>query len=150
VSLHDINIASLIPHAGSMCLLDSVERYDAQCIACRASSHRDVHNPLRHADQLSVQAGIEYAAQAVAVHGALLAQQKSSQAITPQQGMIAVLTDVRWQMERLDDLPADLFIHAERLAELPQGLHYRFYLQCEQRSLLEGELIIALQTAVAA
>lgn len=149
MSLHDIDIASLIPHAGSMCLLASVEHYDAQRIACRAHSHRDLHNPLRHANQLSVQAGIEYAAQAVAVHGALLAQQKTAETLTPQQGMIAVLTDVRWQVERLDDLAADLLIRAERLAELPQGLHYQFSLHAESHTLLEGELIIALQTVAA-
>ena len=63
--LHDIDIASLIPHAGSMCLLDAVDTYDQQRIVCSASSHRATHNPLRHADQLSIQTGIEYAAQAV-------------------------------------------------------------------------------------
>ncbi|HRG50004.1 MAG TPA: hypothetical protein PKW02_03105, partial [Pseudomonadales bacterium] len=116
--LHDIDIASLIPHAGSMCLLNRIEHFDAQRIVCSASSHRDTHNPLRHADQLSVQAGIEYAAQAVAAHGSLLMRQQNPQA-APRGGMIAVLTDVRWQVERLDTVSDDLTISAERLAELP-------------------------------
>ncbi len=131
-----------------MCLLDRVEYYDAVQIVCCASSHRDVHNTLRHAGQLSAQAGIEYAAQTVSVHGGLLARQHEIQPV-PRQGMIAVLTDVHWQVERLDTLTDDLRIHAERLAELPQGLHYRFALQNNNHRLLEGEMIIALQTVAA-
>ncbi len=144
MSLTDINIATLIPHAGSMCLLDAVDTYDQQRIVCRASSHRAAHNPLRHSEQLSVQAGIEYAAQAVAVHGSLLARQHNPHA-APRSGMIAVLTDVRWQIERLDTVNGDLTISAERLAELPQGLQYRFALRAAEQELLCGEMIIALQ-----
>ncbi|MEZ5436241.1 MAG: hypothetical protein R3E67_06875 [Pseudomonadales bacterium] len=149
MSLHDENIATLIPHAGSMCLLSGIDFFDAQRIVCRASSHRDSHNPLRHADQLSTQAGIEYAAQAVAVHGGLLTRQVDTHA-APRGGMIAVLTDVRWQVERLDTLRADLTVSAERIAELPQGLQYRFALYAEQQELLSGEMIIALQAVEAA
>ncbi len=148
MSLTDIDIASLIPHAGSMCLLASIEKYDALHIVCRAHSHRDAHNPLRHAEQLSVQAGIEYAAQAIAAHGGLLARQRDAQA-SPRQGMIAVLTDVRWHVERLDTVADDLIISAERLAELPQGLHYRFALHSAHQTLLEGEMMIALQAVAA-
>lgn len=149
MSLTDIHIATLIPHAGSMCLLDAVDTYDQQRIVCRASSHRATHNPLRHADQLSIQAGIEYAAQAAAVHGSLLARQHNPQA-APRGGMIAVLTDVQRQIERLDTLTEDLLVFAERLAELPQGLQYRFALRAAERELLCGEMIIALQTAESA
>lgn len=149
MSLTDIHIATLIPHAGSMCLLDAVDIYDQQRIVCRASSHRVAHNPLRHADQLSIQAGIEYAAQAVAVHGSLLARQQNPHA-APRGGMIAVLTDVQWQVERLDTLTEDLLVFAERLAELPQGLQYRFALRAAAQELLSGEMIIALQTAESA
>jgi predicted hotdog family 3-hydroxylacyl-ACP dehydratase len=144
------DIHSLIPHAGSMCLLDCVAMFDATRIACHASSHRDPANPLRHNNQLSVQAGIEYAAQAVAAHGSLLARQQGD-TTSPRGGMIAVLTDVRWHVGRLDTLVADLTVTAEKLADLPQGLNYRFTLSAnnsvpaDQQTLLEGELIIALQ-----
>jgi predicted hotdog family 3-hydroxylacyl-ACP dehydratase len=56
-----------------MCLLDGVLEWDAQHIVCRASSHRDPANPLRVADTRPAACGIEYGAQAMAVHGALLA-----------------------------------------------------------------------------
>ena len=144
------DIHSLIPHAGSMCLLDCVAMFDATRIACHASSHRDPANPLRHNNQLSVQAGIEYAAQAVAAHGSLLARLHGD-TTSPRSGMIAVLTDISWHVDRLDTLVADLTVTAEKLADLPQGLNYSFALSADnsepadQQTLLEGELIIALQ-----
>ena len=118
-----------------MCLLDAVTAFEPSTIVCRASSHRRPDNPLREGDRLSVQAGIEYAAQAVAVHGSLLASQAGGPP-SPRQGMIAVLTDVSWQTDRLDTLEADLDIAAEKLGDLQQGLHYRFRLASAGRELL--------------
>lgn len=37
-------IAQRIPHAGSMCLLDALEAWDAEGLRCRATSHRDPAN----------------------------------------------------------------------------------------------------------
>ncbi len=65
------DIRSLIPHAGSMCLLDSVVAWTESEIRCRATSHLDPANPLRRDGRLSALSGIEYALQAAAVHGAL-------------------------------------------------------------------------------
>ena len=67
-------IAAHIPHQGSMCLLDAVLRWDTQHVACSATSHGDPSNPLRQFGRLGAACGIEYAAQAMAVHGALLAE----------------------------------------------------------------------------
>ena len=144
------DIHSLIPHAGSMCLLDCVAMFDGSRIVCHASSHRNLTNPLRHNNQLSVQAGVEYAAQAVAAHGSLLARQ-SGDASSPRGGMIAVLSNVSWHVDRLDNIATDLTITAEKLADLPQGLNYRFALSANNsepagsQTLLQGELIISLQ-----
>ena len=64
-----------IPHKGSMCLLDGVTQWSEAEIVCHATSHRDPGNPLRSVDRdvngLGITAGIEYAAQAMAVHGAI-------------------------------------------------------------------------------
>lgn len=137
------DIRSLIPHAGSMCLLERIESVDAGHITCTASSHRDPANPLRHQGILPVQAGIEYAAQAVAVHGGLQEARRAGD--RPRGGMIAVLTDVHWGVERLDDIAADLRVSAEKLADMADGLCYRFRVTAGSQDLLEGELIVALQ-----
>ena len=57
-----------------MCLLDAVLDWDDARITCRATSHADPANPLRADGRLGAANGIEYAAQAMAVHGALLAK----------------------------------------------------------------------------
>ncbi len=66
-------IAALIPHAGAMCLLDAVRFWDETTIVCTASSHHHPDNPLASHGTLDAVCGIEYAAQAMAVHGALTA-----------------------------------------------------------------------------
>ena len=55
-----------------MCLLDEVLSWDLQRISCRSASHRAADNPLRAHGRLGAACAIEYAAQTVAVHGALL------------------------------------------------------------------------------
>ena len=65
-------IARHIPHQDGMCLLDAVESWDEQRILCRSTSHRSPHNPLRSGERLSAICGVEYAAQSMAIHGALL------------------------------------------------------------------------------
>ena len=56
-----------------MCLLDEVLSWDATRIRCRSNTHRTADNPLRAHGRLGAACGIEYAAQAMAVHGALVA-----------------------------------------------------------------------------
>ena len=55
----EIDIAALIPHSGSMCLLDRVVEYDETQIHCRTGSHRDAANPLAVAGRLDTIAGAE-------------------------------------------------------------------------------------------
>jgi predicted hotdog family 3-hydroxylacyl-ACP dehydratase len=64
-------IEARIPHQGRMCLLDEVLDWNAQHIRCRTATHRAPDNPLRSHDRLGIACGIEYAAQAMALHGAL-------------------------------------------------------------------------------
>ena len=71
-------IAALIPHQGAMCLLEEVLSCDDDGIVCRAVSHRDAAHPLRDDGILPAVCGIEYAAQAMAVHGALMDRARRS------------------------------------------------------------------------
>ena len=64
-------IDALVPQQGAMCLLDEVVSFDDRSVVCRTSSHLAPGNPLRCDGRLPAIAGIEYGAQAMAVHGAL-------------------------------------------------------------------------------
>ncbi len=92
-----IDIAALVPHAGAMVLLDRVEAWDAGTILCRTRSHLDAANPLRRNGRLSSCCGLEYALQAAALHGALVAGGVAQRA-----GYVAALRGVMLAVERLD------------------------------------------------
>lgn len=129
-----------IPHQGSMCLLDVVTNWDAQHICCTASSHRDADNPLRAHDRLGVACGIEYAAQAMAAHGALLAVDEQP----PSAGYLASVRSVECQVTRLDDIGADLDIEAERLSGDDNLILYGFRVSAAGRDLLTGRATVVL------
>jgi len=144
--LEKSQIEMLLPHRGAMFLLERVIRFDADEIECIAASHRDSDNPLRHGNWLPAHAAIEYAAQAAGVHGGLLARHVQHDA-PAQMGYLAVVSNLHWQVERLDDLPGDLQIHARRTAVTPGGVAYRVEIEHQGRPIASGDLIIALATA---
>ena len=64
-------IAARVPHQGTMCLLDHVVRHGPDDIECVALLPAPADHPLVLDGELTVVHGIEYAAQSMAVHGAL-------------------------------------------------------------------------------
>ena len=66
-------ILELIPHKGTMCLLDEAVGWSDAKITCRARSHLSPDNPLRRNGGLAGLCGIEYGLQAAALHGAIVA-----------------------------------------------------------------------------
>jgi len=130
-----------IPHQGRMCLLDRVESWNEERIECRASSHRAADNPLRASGQLGAACGIEYAAQAMAVHGALLAPSGTSR---PQVGYLVSVRGARLHVSRLDDLAADLSIEASCLTRSENNVLYQFSVSAAGRLLLDGRAAVVL------
>ena len=135
-------LCGLIPHAGSMCLLDGVEQWDAGHIVCLSESHRDEANPLRSEGQLAAVHGVEYAAQAMAVHGGLLAREagKSNPA-----GFLAALRDVRLGTGRLDDKRGPLRVEANELMRSGGSFMYEFTVSAEGKELLAGRITVMTQ-----
>lgn len=134
-------IANHIPHQGSMCLLDNVEAWNQETISCRASSHRNIDNPLRAHDQLGIACGIEYAAQAMAVHGALLAPAESAR---PRVGYLVSVRAVTMAVTRLDDIHADLLIIANCIMSSENNILYQFSVSAADKILLEGRAAVVL------
>jgi predicted hotdog family 3-hydroxylacyl-ACP dehydratase len=108
---HD-DICAMIPHAGVMCLLDSVVSWDENTIVCQSLSHQNPQNPLNKNGKLSAIHAVEYAAQAMAVHGGLLARAKGEK-LRP--GYLAALKDVQLHMTHLDDISEPLTIKADQI-----------------------------------
>ncbi len=136
-------IAARIPHQGAMCLLDAVLEWSESAVACRAISHRGANNPLRAESRLGAANGIEYAAQAMAVHGALLAGSDGS----PRQGYLTSVRSVQLHVPRLDDLAGDLLVQAERLSGDANNILYHFSVSHAGRCLLEGRAAVVLDAS---
>jgi predicted hotdog family 3-hydroxylacyl-ACP dehydratase len=133
-------ISQKLPHQGRMCLLDQLVAWDPAQIICLSHSHQAADNPLRSQQQLAAICGIEYAAQAMALHGALL----QPEGHTPQRGFLASVRTVESLVARLDDIDAPLTIRAERQGGDPRMVIYHFSLHAEARLLLHGRASVIL------
>jgi len=146
-SLGHAEIAGLIPHAGTMCLLARVDAWDERRIRCVATNQQDVHHPLRSASGLLASASIEYAAQAAAVHGGLKAR-AAGRVAAP--GFLASARGVTLHRLRLDELAGELAVEAEHLAGDDRQLLYAFTLRHAGAPVAEGRLAVVLDTPLAA
>jgi predicted hotdog family 3-hydroxylacyl-ACP dehydratase len=135
-------IRTLIPHSGSMCLLDSVTEWDDRSIICSSNTHRDPANPLRRGGRLSAVHVFEYAAQAAAVHGGLRAR---SLGVTAPPGYLAALRDARLCVTHLDDVASPLQIRAHRLFGEAANTVYECQVSAGNILLAEGRITIMLR-----
>ena len=144
-TLDRAGIAARIPHAGAMCLLDALLSWNADEIVCRADHHNDPDHPLRLAAALPAACALEYASQAMALHGALCVA-----AHGPTPGFLASARGVRLHVMRLDDAPGPLQVRAQRLAGDDTQAMYRFeLLDAQARALVDGRATVMFGSALA-
>jgi predicted hotdog family 3-hydroxylacyl-ACP dehydratase len=135
-----------------MCLLDEVLAWDPTQIRCRSASHRAPDNPLRARGRLGAACAIEYAAQAMALHGALVASGNEDEA---RAGFLASVRAVRFAVLAIDDVPGDLICEATRVAGDRSTVVYAFKIQGATRPsgdleiLVSGRATIAIQDSAA-
>lgn len=130
-------IEKLVPHAGAMCLLDEVTHWDPVSIACTSAAPGPGH-PLARDRAVPAIAAAEYAAQASAVHGALLEQSSR-----PRAGMLATLMDVKLAARAIPEGGA-LAIQADLLSRSAAGCLYSFEVSTGGKPLAAGRLMVAL------
>jgi predicted hotdog family 3-hydroxylacyl-ACP dehydratase len=140
-------IEARIPHQGRMCLLDEVLEWNADHLRCRTGTHRALDNPLRAHGRLGIACGIEYAAQAMALHGALAGDTDASGGLRSRVGLLASVRDVRLYVSRLDDIQSDLICEATRLAGDGLTALYEFAVRDAVRHLLEGRASVVLDAS---
>ncbi|MES2385757.1 MAG: 3-hydroxylacyl-ACP dehydratase [Pseudomonadota bacterium] len=149
---HD-EIARRIPHQGDMCLLDAVSAWDDTRIQCLATSHRAPSNPLRAQGRLGAACGVEYAAQAMAVHGALVGESLAGggdAGAAPRAGYLASIRSVSLHVDRLDTLAAPLLISAERITGDSNTVLYSFSLTAGDTALISGRAVVVLNASALA
>ena len=129
----------LIPHRDAMCLLDAVAAWDDSGIHARAASHRDPNNPLRSDGILRSVHLCEYGAQAMAIHGGLLAQ-RDGRVATP--GLLVSLRAVKLHVARIDDLPDELDVYAQKLLDSGTSWQYEFRIAHRAQELAQGRAAV--------
>ncbi len=140
MTLNREKLCRLIPHAGAMCLLDRVERWDDTSILCTSRTHLAPANPLRRSGRLHTVSGVEYAAQAMAVHGGLLTTGSSAG------GYLASIRNVHFGSPRLDSIKETLHVEATRLMGDDATLMYRFVVYAGGVELLSGRASVFLRS----
>jgi predicted hotdog family 3-hydroxylacyl-ACP dehydratase len=143
-------IESHIPHQGRMCLLDEVLEWDAERIRCRGTTHRAADHPLSGHGRLGIACGIEYAAQAMAVHAALSGGAMAADGAepgAPTAGFLASVRGVRFYALRLDDVRDDLTCNALRIAGDQGTALYEFDVRAGATCLLRGRASVVLDAA---
>jgi predicted hotdog family 3-hydroxylacyl-ACP dehydratase len=136
------DIAARVPHHGAMCLLHALHESSDTHVLCSTTSHHAADNPLRSASGLLSCNAIEYAAQAMALHGAMTAAADAP----PQGGRLASVRGVKLHVPRLDTIDGPLFVHVERLAGDNGQAMYQFALRDEQQhTLVQGRATVLLR-----
>ena len=134
-------IEAHIPHQGRMCLIDEVLEWNPERVRCASGGHRAPDHPLRAHGRLGAACGVEIAAQAMAVHAALMASRTDAK---PSGGLLASLRAVRMHVARLDDVQTELICDAVRVAGDGSTALYEFELRAEARRLLSGRAAVVL------
>ena len=141
--LDKAEIRTLIPHAGLMCLLDSVLKWDDESIVCMSETHRDPANPLRRDGRLSALHAFEYGAQAAGVHGGLKAR---SVGMSAPPFYLAALRDAHLQVTHLDDIDSPLEIRAQRVFGDASNAIYECRVLARDTLLADARITFMLRT----
>jgi predicted hotdog family 3-hydroxylacyl-ACP dehydratase len=133
-------LCKLIPHSGKMCLIDSVDKWDSESIICTTETHQNQDNPLLFNGILPVSALIEYGAQAMAIHGAIIAKESGEKM---QEGYLAALKDVEF-FSNLDisNISSSLIIEATRKFASQGNMIYEFLITSTGDRLISGRATV--------
>ena len=135
-------LMALIPHQGAMCLLDRVVAWDESSIHAASGTHRDASHPLRHGARLAALHLCEYGAQAMAIHGGLLAAAQGGRA---RPGLLVSLRAVELACDDLQHCEGELDVHARVLHSDGAGWQYEFHVEHRGVRLAQGRAAVMLQ-----
>jgi predicted hotdog family 3-hydroxylacyl-ACP dehydratase len=135
------DIAKLLPHAGDSILIERVVSWDDEQVRVATTLHRSVDNPLRRHGRLAAVHLVEFAAQAMAVHGGL----RAATGQAPRAALLVSVRDLVLHREFLEKLEGELEIVARALLLNPHSWQYGFSVLHEGHEIASGR-IAAMQT----
>lgn len=140
----DARIAALIPHAGTMCLLERIEHWDDTSVTLATATHRNPDHPLAGRSGLRAIHLCEYGAQAMAVHGGLTAQARGERA---QPGLLVSLRDVALHCDFVHEFAGELIVEATRLHDSGSAWQYSFRVLHAGTLLAQGRATVSALSA---
>jgi predicted hotdog family 3-hydroxylacyl-ACP dehydratase len=117
------DLGALLSHAGTARMIERVVRWDAGGIVAATTRHRAADNPLRRDGRLAAVHLVEFAAQAVAIHGGL---RNAADGKPPQPGLLVSVRDVQTTRDHIEDLPEEIEIEARALMINDASWQYAF------------------------
>ena len=99
---------------------------------------------MRRGGRIGILCGVEYAAQAMALHAALAGGADA----TPRRGYLASLRSVCCRADRLDSIPDRLEVEAEQLLGGDDRVIYGFEVRHEGGILLSGQAAVVLEQRI--
>lgn len=139
-------IAALMPHQGDMMLLDRLVSRTPDEIVCLGWTPGDDAHPLREMDEdgrarIPASAALEYAAQAIALHGVLKGRGEN---VAPKSAFIAGLQDMRWRAAPLAAADWPIEMRARTLGGLGEaGAKYEVVVtDASGEEILRGEALV--------
>jgi predicted hotdog family 3-hydroxylacyl-ACP dehydratase len=140
----DERIAALIPHAGTMCLLERIVHWDDSNVTLATTTHRNPDNPLATSRGLRAIHLCEYGAQAMAVHGGLAAEARGERALP---GLLVSLREVALHRDFIHQLEGELIVHATRLHDSGGAWQYAFRVLHADVLLAQGRATVSALSA---
>lgn len=118
-----------------MCLLGRMERASETEIVCSAVSHLNRDNPLRSHGRLGAAVALEYAAQAMALHGSIL---NADRDVPAKGGRLINVRQLTLHCARFDDLVSPLTVQATRLMGDLANVIYSFEVSANGQMIASG------------
>ena len=140
--LNHADIERLLPQKDAMCFLNAVTDWDSENICCCAAPP-DAGHPLMRGGKVSAVVAVEYAAQATALHGALL-----DAATHPKAGMLVKLREVELHRAWFPDSKSPLTVHAKLLSRAAGGCSSSFKVGSTGQPVASGSLLVAFQSSI--
>ena len=140
-SIDNAGISQLIPHAGNMVLLDEINHWNNDNITATVFAKPLRDNPLIEASDNNTFNSlllIEYAAQAAAVHAALLASGLGAQ----RPAYIGATKNINIQKNTVEPTQP-ITIHAEMLLANSNGAIYQIDCQQNKETIINAKLILS-------
>lgn len=137
-------VSDLVPHAGSMCLLERIVSFNDDEVVVETGSHRSHRNPLARDGRLASVHLCEYGAQAMAVHGGLLARRAGGKA---HPGLLVSLRDVWISGIDVASIEGVLRVVAARVHGDAAGWQYEFRVSAGDTPIATGRATVALRAS---